>query len=120
MRSSRRYVKRVWRVPKDRGALEYFATLVLKLMVKHGWPAKLELLTGFGEDGDTRTGFFIHEQGEEGEELPPDMQGAFETACRIVAKTYRIEQGYQQYHNWADLTRDYRVTEGGYFREVYK
>ncbi|WP_334193563.1 hypothetical protein [Pararhodobacter sp.] len=96
--------------------MEYFATLVLKLMVKHGWPAKLELLQGMTDEGDSLAGFYIHEQGEEGEELPPDMQAAFETACRIVAKTYRVD--YQSYHNWADLTREYRVTTGGHFREV--
>lgn len=117
-RSSRRYVKRIHRVPKDRGAVEYFATLVLKLMVKHGWPAKLELLQGMSDEGDTRTGFFIHEQGQEGEELPSDMQAAFEAACRIVAKTYRVE--YQQLYNWADLAREYRVATGGHFREVKK
>lgn len=113
-RNSKRYVKRIWRVPKNRGALECFATLVLKMMVKHGWPAHLQINEPFGNE--TAGGFSIHEQGRDGEELPADMQAAFEAACRIVAKTYRVE--YRRYDNWADLTRAYRVTQGGHFREI--
>jgi len=115
--SSRRYVKRLWRVPKDRGALEYFATLVVKLMVKHGWPAKMKLLTGF-EDGGSVSGFVVYEQGKDPGDLPPDMQEAMDIAVRIVARTYRVE--FIQHFDWCDLAREYRVTEGGHFREVKK
>lgn len=105
---NRRYIKRVWRVPKDRGALEYFATLVLKALVKHGWPAKLQL--------DPVTDGFLINHVEGGSGLPPDFQEAFEIATRIAARTYRVE--VTQYDNWAGLDRRYRVTAGGHFRPI--
>lgn len=106
--SSRRYVKRTWRVPKNRGALEYFATLVQKALRKHGWPAKFEF--------DREAGGFVVLHVDGGLTLPPDFEDAFAIAVRIVARTYRVE--VEQYANWANFTREYRVAPGGHFREV--
>ncbi|VDC31845.1 hypothetical protein [Pseudogemmobacter humi] len=106
--SSRRYIKRVWRVPKDRGALDYFATLVVKALVKHGWPARWEL-------AEFTDGFVIYEQGATGP-LPSDMQRAAEIAVRIVARTYRVD--VTQFDNWVGLNRSYTVTASGHFKEV--
>lgn len=105
---NRRYIKRVWRVPKHRGALEYFGTLVLKALVKHGWPAKLDL-------EPATDGIVIRHIDRPGD-LPPDFQEAFEIAVRIIARTYRLE--VTQFQNWAGLDRCYRVTDGGHFREI--
>lgn len=105
--SSRQYIKRVWRVPKDRGALEYFATLVVKSLVKHGWPATWEAVQ--------HTDGFIIKHINGGGDLPPDFQQAMEIAVRIVARTYRID--VTQYSNWVGCNRPYRVAAGGHFRE---
>lgn len=105
--SNRRYIKRVWRVPKDRGALEYFATLVVKALVKHGWPAKWEAVPF--TDG------FVIQSVDGGGDLPPDFQNAAEIAVRIVARTYRVD--VSQHLNWVGLNRCYRVAAGGHFRE---
>lgn len=105
---NRRYVKRVWRVPKHRGALEYFGTIVLKALVKHGWPAKLQL------DPETE-GFLIAHVDQSGA-LPPDFERAFHIAVRIASRTYGVETTL--YGNWCGLDRLYRVTEGGHFREI--
>ena len=105
--SSRRYIKRVWRVPKHRGALEYLATLVVKALVKHGWPARWE-------DVPFTDGFVIkHVDGGDG--LPPDFQAAAEIAVRIVARTYRVD--VTQHDAWVGLNRRYRVGAGGHFIE---
>ena len=106
--TSRRYIKRVWRVPKDRGALEYLAALVTKALVKHGWPARFVL------DPITE-GFLVHEQGRPVGPLPSDFQSALEAAVRITARTYRVDVA--QYDNWVGLNRQYAVTVGGHFKE---
>lgn len=108
MSGSRRYIKRVWRVPKDRGALEYLAALVVKALVKHGWPA-------VWKEAPSTDGFVIYEQGSSGD-LPPDFQAAVEIAVRIIARTYRVD--VTQYENWVGLNRDYAITKGGHFKEV--
>lgn len=105
---SRRYVKRIWRVPKDRGALEYFAALLTKALVKHGWPAKYQI-------EPLSDGFLIlHVDGLDG--LPPDMERAVEIAARVVARVYAVE--ILQHRNWVSLAREYRVGAGGHFVEV--
>lgn len=106
--TAQRYIKRVWRVPKDRGALEYFATLVVKALVKHGWPAKWE-------QAQFTDGFVIYEQGKDTGDLPPDFQNATEIAVRIVARTYRLD--VTQHYNWVGLNRPYVVTSSGHFKE---
>ena len=105
--SSQRYIKRVWRVPKDRGALDYFATLVVKALVKHGWPAVWEAVP-------STDGFVIYEQGKRGL-LPPDFQHACEIAVRIVARTYGVD--VTPFDNWVGLNRRYIVTPSGHFKE---
>jgi hypothetical protein len=106
--SSRQYIKRVWRVPKDRGALEYFATLVIKALVKHGWPASFVAVPH-------TDGFVIKHVGGVGPDLPRDFQEAAEIAVRIVARTYRVE--VLQLDNWVGFQRRYVVTSGGHFKE---
>ncbi|MBJ2150159.1 hypothetical protein [Paracoccus sp. IB05] len=112
--TSRRYIKRVWRVPKDRGALEYFATLVVKALVKHGWPARWKPCGDPEADG-WLDGFVIYEQGKDTGDLPPDFQNATEIAVRIVARTYRVD--VTQHYNWVGLNRPYVVTTSGHFKE---
>lgn len=109
MASSRRYVKRIWRVPKDRGALEYCATLLCKLMVKHGWPVD------WHRDPFT-DGFVIHEKERPGDPLPADIQMQLEIATRILARTYRLDLTCGQ--GWVGFNRRYEVTRGGFFKEV--
>ena len=105
--SSRRYVKRVWRVPKHRGPVEYLAALVVKALVKHGWPAKASPLK-------FEPGFVVksHDHGD----LPGDFAEAVSIAVRIVARTYRVDvaEGF----GVVVFNRSYRVTPGGHFREV--
>ena len=108
--SSRRYVKRVWRVPKDRGAPTYFAALVHKAMVKHGWPAKVELVPSNWGDG------FQISHVDLGLEAASDFWQAAQVACRIVARTYRVDcditdRGLVMFH------KEYTVTSGGFFKE---
>lgn len=105
--SSRRYIKRVWRVPKDRGPVEYMAVLVVKALVKHGWPAKWKPM-------QTRDGFYImHDR--LGMDLPPDFEAAMQIAVRIVARTYRVDVTEQL--GAVHFNRRYRVAPGGHFRE---
>lgn len=105
--SSRRYIKRVWRVPKDRGATPYLAALVTKAMVKHGWPARWEPLPAV-------PGFVVLCDKER--DLPPDFQAALEVAVRIAARTYRLD--LTQTHGAVVFNRSYRVAAGGHFVEV--
>lgn len=117
--SSRRYVKRVWRVPRTRGpnkfeqypvpAWEFFAMLVVKLLVKHGWPAKFEQVQT-GVDG------FVVVSHDHGEALPPDFLEAVEIAVRIVARTYRVE--IEHHENFVCLCCDYEITKGRHFKKV--
>ncbi len=108
--SSRRYVKRVYRVPKDRGAVTYLAALVHKALVKHGWPAKVENLPS-----DWGDGFQILHY-DTGLEAAPDFWDAAQIACRIVARTYRVDVDI--YPNGVVLLqREYTVTTAGHFKE---
>lgn len=105
--SSRRYIKRVWRVPKDRGPVEYLATLVVKALVKHGWPASwtpMQYCDGF---------CILHH--EHGIDAPSDFQAAVEIAVRIAARTYRVDVTEQ--FGCVVFNRRYRVGAGGHFRE---
>lgn len=105
--SSRRYVKRLWRVPKNRGALEYFAVLVTKLLVKHGWPAKWQ--------EDPQAGGFVLLSHDDGENIPADFMEAIEIAVKITARTYRVEVA--QYQNFVALSDAYAVTSGGQLKK---
>lgn len=109
--SSRRYVKRVWRVPKDRGAPAYLAALVHKLMVKHGWPTKVVPVPENWGDG-----FFIRHF-DTGEVAADDFWAAAETAVRIVARTYGVEFDHEV-TGVVMIPDDYIVTKAGFVRKV--
>lgn len=105
---NRRYVKRIWRVPKDRGALDYLATLTVKLMVKHGWPVKWER--------EPFTDGFLVLSHDHGDDLPPDIENALSVAVRIIARTYRIDVTHHR--NFVELAHEYEVTKSGHFKKV--
>ena len=100
---SRRYVKRIWRVPKDRGALEFLAVQIVKALVKHGWPARWEY--------DPQAGGAVICSHDHGEALPPDFLAAVEAVTRITARSLRVE--LDAYRNFVALAHDYEVTPRG-------
>lgn len=106
----RRYIKRIWRVPKDRGPVEYLAWIVTKALVKHGWPAKWERPLWPNDDR-----FVIHHV-DSGDWLPPDFAEAVSVAVRIAARTYRIDVAENA--GVVSFNRLYRVTEAGKFKEI--
>lgn len=109
--SSRHYIKRVWRVPKS-GPAEYYGALVTKALVKHGWPAKFRPR----EPYSVQVYHF-----ELGQDAPEDFWVAVQIAARIVARTHRIlvdEQDVPGFRGMLMLRRHYRVTQGGFFKEV--
>ncbi|TXG97567.1 MAG: hypothetical protein E6R08_06695 [Nevskiaceae bacterium] len=105
--SSRRYVKRVWRVPKDRGATTYFAALVHKTLVKHGWPATVRV--------SEHLNYFLVLHHDTGEEAPDDFWNAVSIAVRIIARTHRVDVIEQK--GYVELQREYIITSGGFFKE---
>ena len=107
--SSRRYIKRIWQVPKDRGPVEYIATLCVKALRKHGWPVDWQRLPHTAQSF-----MFTHNGG--GYDLPPDLADAIAICCRIVAKTYRIDMSEDL--GVVTVHRRYRVTEYGQLREI--
>ena len=109
--SSRRYLKRVWRVPKDRGPAECLGTLVLKMLRKHGWPAELRL-----EVESSPYGGFQIAHDRQGLDGPDDFMAAVAIAVRITAARYRVEVDY--WHGSVEFAVPYRVTEAGQFKEL--
>ena len=108
---SRQYIKRVGRVPKERGASAYLAALGGKALVKHGWPA-MSLPMKWSDEG-----FYIaHVDGRVCEDLPDDMAAAVAVAVRIVARTHRLD--VTENFGSVILKRRYIVTDGGFLREV--
>ena len=108
--SSRRYLKRVWRVPKDRGPAEYLASLMVKALRKHGWPAEWRPAPYSGD-----AFHIVHDKLLF--DLPPDFSEAVGIAARVIARTYRID--VTENDGFVQLNRPYRVTmPGGHFREV--
>lgn len=108
--SSRRYLKRVWRVPKTRGPVEYLAVLMVKALRKHGWPAEWQPC-----HTDPSAFYILHH--ELRFDYPPDFSQAVGMCARVLARAHRIDvaenDGYVQFN------RLYRVTmPGGHFREV--
>ena len=79
----------MWRVPKDRGAPAYLSALVHKLMVKHGWPAKVEPIPESWGDG------FLIRHVPLGDAFPPDFGVAAEIAVRIVGRTYGVDFSHE-------------------------
>lgn len=109
--SSRQYVKRIWRVPKDRGATAYLAAIIVKALVKHGWPAKSE------PSPYTNEAFcVVHVDGRRTEDLPDDFANAVAIATRIASRTHRLD--VSEYLGVVQFNRPYIVTAGGHFREV--
>ena len=106
--SSRHYLKRVWRVPKDRGASECFAALLVKALRKHGWPASWKPAQ---YDPFAVVIFYDH---PEGREAGGDFWEAVSIATRIVARTYRLDASEGM--GVVTLNRAYVVTTGGHFR----
>lgn len=117
--SSRRYLKRVWRVPKPATNLpqhvvkaeERLGTLVLKLLRKHGWPAVLVL----DREPGSLDGFAIHHD-TAGPDGPDDFVNAVGIAVRIIAAMYRVE--VSEYRGSVALDRLYHVTPQGTFKEI--
>jgi len=107
--SSRKYIKRIWRVPKDQGPVIYFAALLVKKLVKHGWPAESHMI-------DLEYDYLFEVRYKDREKLPPDFENALEIACRVVARTYRVD--VTQSGGFICLNRPYRVGAGGHFIEV--
>ena len=107
--SSRHYLKRVWRVPKDRGASEYLAALLVKALRKHGWPASWK-----ASQFQPEAMFVIFYDHPDGLEAGGDFWEAVSIATRIVARTYRLDasEGF----GVVTLNRAYVVTTGGHFR----
>ena len=105
--TSRRYIKRVWRVPKDRGAAEALGTLIVKALRKHGWPATLTFYSG-----DPR--FYI-EHKFDGRDASEDFWEATDIAIRIALRTYRIDAVV--YRGGVELGKPYVVTPTGHFVE---
>jgi len=108
--SSRRYLKRVWRVPKTRGPVEYLATLLVKALRKHGWPAEWR-----ASKTDPSAFYITHDV--YGFDLPPDFGEAVGIAARVVSRAYRVD--VSENDGFVTFNRPYRVTmPGGHFREV--
>ena len=106
--SSREYIKRIWRVPKHRGAPEYLATLVVKSLVKHGWPAGFRVLAEY--DGFQ---ILFHKADDH---FPADFLSACEIAVRIAARTYRLD--VTEHFGCVVFQKAYEVALGGHFKEV--
>lgn len=105
--SSRQYLKRVWRVPKDRGASHYLAAILCKALRKHGWPANI------AEPIQPSSFQVLYHSSYD---LPQDFADAVSIASRIVARTYRLDitEGFGS----VQLNRYYRITSGGQFSEA--
>jgi hypothetical protein len=107
--SSRRYLKRVWRVPKDRGPVEYLAALLVKALRKHGWPADWKPASY------DPYAFSIIVKEREGD-LPDDFAHAVHCAVRIAERAYRID--VTETGGFVTFNRAYRVGPGGHFKEL--
>lgn len=107
--TSRRYLKRIWQVPKTRGPVEYLATLLVKALRKHGWPADWRPC-----QHDPSAFFLLHK--DLGLDGPPDFAEAVSIACRVLARQYRVD--ITEADGFVTLNRAYRVTlPGGQFKE---
>lgn len=106
--NSRRYIKRPWRVPKDKGPAAYLAALVVKALVKHGWPARASLWP----DQNGFTVLYVEQDRRAGD----DFWNAVEIAVRIVARTHRLD--VTEHQGGVNFNRRYVVTSGGFFKET--
>jgi hypothetical protein len=106
--TSRRYVKRIWRVPVDRGPVEYLATLCVKALRKHGWAADWRSEPYYDE------AFTIFQMFRD--EPAADFLRAVEVCVRIMARTYAIE--VTEWRGFIQLDKRYEITRSRGFREV--
>lgn len=107
--SSRRYIKRIWRVSKERGPAEYLATLIVKSLVKHGWPAQWR--PAYADP----LAFFIYCK-DHGDDPPADFAAASAIAVRIAARTYNLDLADDC--GFITFQKRYTITDGGHFKEV--
>lgn len=108
--SSRRYLKRVWRVPKTRGPVEYLATLMVKALRKHGWPAEWQ-------PSPVHPDVFYILHDVDRHDLPPDFSRAVGIAARVLKAAYRVD--VTESDGCVTFNRRYRVTiPGGHFKEI--
>lgn len=110
--ANRQYLKRVWRVPKTRGATTYLAALVLKALRKHGWPADIESVPLDWGDG------FQVVHYKEGRQFGGPFSEAVSIAVRITARTYKLD--LEETSGLVMFLREYEVTAGGFFKEIKK
>lgn len=109
--SSQRYLKRVWRVPKDRGPAEYFGALVLKALRKHGWPAQVLTFT------DMIQILFHPLDGDATSDHPDDFADAFRDVVYIVAHSFGLDVEHDRAGS-VRLLKKYRVTDSGQFKVI--
>jgi hypothetical protein len=106
MTDSRAWSKRVWRVPKDKGAVVYAAALCHKMLVKHNWPAVVTIRDG----GFSMKHKFLDQN-------PPDFVDACSVAFRTLGRVHKLDLfDFGDASCW--FNREYRVVAGGFFREV--
>ncbi|WP_232209650.1 hypothetical protein [Rhodobacter ferrooxidans] len=79
----------------------------MKLLVKHGWPAKADSVGSFS---------FCIVHHEKGEDAPDDFWAAVSIAVRIVARTYNVQ--VSEISGFVQFERSYIVTAGGHFKEA--
>lgn len=109
--TSRQYVKRIWRVPKDRGPAECLATLITKALVKHAWPASWRWCPLPGEPHAFEV---VHKF--QPDAPPDDFIEAVQIAVRVTARTYGVQ--VDSCKGFVNLLRPYRVVAGGHFKEL--
>lgn len=109
--SSRAYIKRPWRLPKDRGPLEFFTAKVVKTLVKHGWPA---VYTCTPIQGAVITHKLL------GSQAGVDFGNAVRAAVCVTARDFNIHAEVYEFHG--DFTiifgAVYTLTPSAKFREV--
>jgi hypothetical protein len=110
---SRRYIERIWRVPKDKGAVHFFASLCVKALIKHGWPS-------FYLDAEDPLSFYIGYIGETRadnrlwDDLPADFTNAVAQAVAVVARQHRMQSDVSTLHGRVSIARKYTVKVGGF------
>lgn len=119
MTDNRRYLKRIWRVPKPAKSGsgkflpvrpdERFAVLVVKMLRKHGWPAEHVLVRG--------TDFGAFDLLYEGRDVPPDdYLAAVGTAVRICASAHKVRVTH--WGGCVTFDTQYVVMMDGRFKEL--
>jgi hypothetical protein len=108
---SRRYLERLWRVPKDQGALHMFATLTVKALRKHGWPADWR-------EGESPLTFYIFylagddRQPVEFDEMPHDFSAAADDCVCNLASQHDVQLSV--FYGRVRLLRYYTIKKGGF------